>query len=79
VITSPMLSNVRHRAMITPVRSLLTRLIRIRPSYWKKFRSFSIVLEMGTVHWIGLQMQCSAQIHCFKKQSVIYELCFENI
>jgi len=29
MITSPLLSNVRHRAMITPVRPLLTRLIHI--------------------------------------------------
>ena len=29
MITSPLLSNVSHRAMITPVRPLLTRLIHI--------------------------------------------------
>jgi len=29
MITSPLLSNIRHRAMITPVRPLLTRLIHI--------------------------------------------------
>jgi len=29
MITSPFLSNIRHRAMITPVRPLLTRLIHI--------------------------------------------------
>jgi len=30
MITSPLLSNVRHRAMITPVSPLLTRLILAR-------------------------------------------------
>jgi len=59
VITSPLLSNVHHRAMIAPVSPLLTRLIHICPSYWTIFRSFDIILEMGTVHWIGLQTQCS--------------------
>jgi len=29
MITSPLVSNVRHRAMIMPVRPLLTRLIHI--------------------------------------------------
>jgi len=29
MITSPLLSNIRHRAMITPLRPLLTRLIHI--------------------------------------------------
>jgi len=46
---SPLLSNVRHRAMITSVSALLTRLVVI-PSYWKIYHSFEIVLEMRTVH-----------------------------
>jgi len=29
---------------------------------------------MGTVHWIEIQIQCSMQIHCFKKCSIWYEL-----
>jgi len=32
MITSPLLRNVRRRAMITPVSPLLTRLIHISPS-----------------------------------------------
>jgi len=40
--------------MITPVIPLLARLIHIRPSYWTIFRSFGIILEMGTVHWIAM-------------------------
>ena len=67
MITSSLLSNVRHRAMITPVRPSLTRLIYISPSCWIIYRSFEIILEMGTVHWIELRIQCSMQIHCFKK------------
>jgi len=49
-----LLSNVRHRAMITPVSHLLTRLIYISPSYWAMYRSFEFILEMGTVHWIRI-------------------------
>ena len=36
-----------------------SRFIHISPSCWTIFRSFEIVLETGTVDWIGLQMQCS--------------------
>jgi len=48
--------------MIKPVSSLLTRLIHISPSCWTSYRLFEIV----TVRWIGLQIQCSIQLHCFK-------------
>ena len=58
--------------------SLLTRLNHISPSCWTVYRSFEIHLEMGNVHWIGLQTQCSIQIHCFKKHYFQYELCFKN-
>jgi len=44
--------------MITPVRLLLTRLIHVSPNCWTIYRSFEIHLEMGTVSWIGLQIQC---------------------
>jgi len=67
MITSPLLSNVRLRAMITPVSPLLTRLIHISLIYWTIYCSFEIILKMRTVHWIGLQ------INCFKKHSVRYE------
>jgi len=33
---------------------------------------------MGTVDWIELQIQCAMQIHCFKKDSVRYELNFKK-
>jgi len=73
-----MLSNVRDRAIITPVSPPLTRLIHIRPSCWNNFRSFGIILETGTVYWIGLQMQFSIQIQCFKKHLIRYDLCFKK-
>ena len=76
--TSTLLSNVRHRAMLTPVSPLRTRLIHISPSCWTIYHSFEIILKMGTVHWIRLQIQCSLQIHCFKKHSDQYQLCFEK-
>jgi len=78
MISFPLLSNVRHRAMLKPGSPLLTRLIHISLSFWTIYRSFEIILELGTVHWIGLQIQCSIQIHCFKKRSVRYELCFKK-
>jgi len=53
-------------ATVTPVSHPLTRLIHIRPSCWTIYRSFEIILEMGTVHWIELQIQCFIEIHCFK-------------
>jgi len=71
-----LLRNERHRAMTTPVSPLLTRLIHISPSYSTTYCSFEIILETEAVHWIGLQIQCSIQIHCFKKHSVRYELYF---
>jgi len=59
MITSPLLSNVRQKAMITPVIPLVTTLVHFCPSYWTVYSSFEIDLEMETVHWIGLHIQCS--------------------
>jgi len=56
--------------MLTPNGYLHTRLLHISLSYWTIYRSFVIIFEMGTVHWIGIQIQSSTQIHCFKKHSV---------
>jgi len=50
MVTFPLLSNVRQKAMITPVSPLLTMLVHIDPSYWKIYNSFEIILEMGAVH-----------------------------
>jgi len=52
MITSPLLSKVCHSP-------LLTRLIHMSSSCWTSYRSFEISLEMGTIHWIGLQIQRS--------------------
>ena len=54
-----LLSNIRHGPVITPVSHPLTRLIHISPSCWTIYGSFEIILEMGTVHGMELQMQCS--------------------
>jgi len=43
--TRLLLCNLRHRAMITPVSPLRTRLIHISPSYRKSYRSFEIIPE----------------------------------
>ena len=66
IITYPLLSSLRHRAMITPVSPLLTRLIHNSPRWWTIYRSFEIILEMGTVHWIELQIQCSVLVNYCK-------------
>jgi len=76
--TSPLLSNVRHRAAVTPASPPLTRLIHTSPSCWTIYRSFEIILKMGAVHWIEIQIQCSIQVHRLKKHSVLYELCFKK-
>jgi len=55
MITSPLLSNVRHRAMIMPVSPLRTGLIHIIPSCWTIIYSFEIILKMVTAHGIGFQ------------------------
>jgi len=46
-------------AIVTPVSHPLTRLLHIIPSCWTIYCSFEIILEMRTVHWIGIQIQCS--------------------
>jgi len=58
MITRRLLCNERHRPMITPVSSLLTTLIHISPSYWTIYCWFEIILQIGTVNWTGLQIQC---------------------
>ena len=80
MITSLLLSNLRHRAMITLVSRLLARLIHISPSCWTIYLSFEIILEIGAVHRIERQIQCfiCIQIHCFEKRSVRYELFFKG-
>jgi len=37
------------------VSLLRTRLMHISSSYWKSYRSFEIILEMGTVHRLELK------------------------
>jgi len=46
MITSPLLSNVHQKAMITPVSPLLTTLVDISPSYWTIYCLFEIILEI---------------------------------
>ena len=43
MITSPLLSNVRHRKTITPVSPLLTRLIHISPSCWQEYGAEDLI------------------------------------
>jgi len=54
-------------ATVTTVSHLLARLILISSSCWTIYFSFEITLEIVTVRWIERQIQCSIQIHCFKK------------
>jgi len=48
---------ISHREMLMPVSPLLTRIIHISPSCWTICRSFEILLEIVTVHWIAPQLQ----------------------
>jgi len=56
MITSPLLSNVRHRAMIMPLSPLSTEIIHISPRCWTIFYSFETILKMGTAH--KLEFKC---------------------
>ena len=51
----PLLPNARYRTMITPVNPPRLRLINIRPSYQRVYRSFEIILEW--VLSIGLEFK----------------------
>ena len=53
--TRILLRNGPHRAMITPVSPLPTRLIHISPSYWTMFLSFEIILKQEQS--IGLEFK----------------------
>ena len=64
--------------MIRPVSRLRTGLIQISPSCWTIYHSFETILEMGTVNWIGLQIQCSIQIHCFNNIQSDMKYVFEK-
>jgi len=76
MITRRLLRNERHRAMITPVISLLAKLIRISQSYWAIYCWFEIILKIGTVHWTSnsmlyinplLQKNTQGDVNYFKK------------
>jgi len=71
--TRPLLRDVRHKAMITPVNPLRTKLIHISPSYWTIYRSFEIILEWElSIGW-EFEANIRCKIHCFKKHSIWYE------
>jgi len=80
MITSALVSNVRHRAIITPVSPRRAGLIHISPSCWTTYCSFEIILEMGTLHWIGLQIQCSIPVvfNLFSRIAPLTGTVFEN-
>ena len=67
-------THVTHKAMITPVNPLRTRLIHISPSYWTTVLFVWNYSRMGTVRWIGIQSHCSMQPIASKKYSIWYEL-----
>jgi len=62
MITSSLLSIVRHRAMITPVSRLLATLIHISPSCWTVYRSSNYSRNYsrnGNCPLDWTQIQCS--------------------
>jgi len=68
--TRPLLPNIRHSVMITPISPLHTRLIHIIPSYWTIHRSFEVILEC--------QLEFKSNVPCksiaWKIHSIWYEL-----
>ena len=66
-------------ATVAPVSHPLTGLTHICPSCWTIYRSFEITLEMGAVHWIESQIQCSIQIHSFKKTFMPIWIMFQKM
>jgi len=72
MITSPLLSNVHHTAMITPVSLLLTRPIHISPSYWTIYCSFEIHLEMRT--FFGLDFKSNVLYKSIASKNIISDI-----
>jgi len=77
MITSPLLSNTRHRVMITLVNHPLTRLIHISPSCWtiyrlKLFSKWELSIGLNVKSYVLYKSIAS------KKHSVRYELCFKK-
>jgi len=72
VRTPPLLLNARHRAMITPVSPVRTRLIHISPSYSTICGSFEISIEWGPS--IRLEFKFVCKSIASKKHSIWYEL-----
>jgi len=75
MITSPLLSSVRHRVMITPVSPPLTRpfiLTRVVGQVITRMKLFS-----KSEHFIGLDFKSNVLYKSItsKKHSVRYELC----
>jgi len=52
------------------VPCVLARLIHISPELLGTiYRSFETTLEWELLNVVGIQIQCSMEIHCFKKHS----------
>ena len=77
LMRTPLLRIARHRAMITPVSSVRTRLIHISPNSRTIYRSFEFILEWGPS--IRLEFKCCMQIHCFKKTFNLIWINFKKI
>ena len=69
--TRPMLHNARHRAMVTPVSPLCTRLIHISPIYKTIYHSFGI--EM---FYANLLLQKTINLMWIKFQIIFKQLGF---
>jgi len=56
---------------------MCTRLIHISPVTGQFIVRLKLFLN-GNCPQIGIQIQCSMQIYCFKIRSISYELCFKQ-
>jgi len=68
--TRPLLRNVRHRTMITPVGPLRCRLIHISPSYWAIYRLFKVIFEWEITIGFEFKINVLRKSIASKKRSI---------
>jgi len=68
--TCPLLRELRHKAMITPVSPLRARLIHISSSYWTILCSFEIILEWE----LSIALEFQVNLLCKSIASKIFYL-----
>jgi len=78
MITSPLLSKVRHREMITLVSPPLTTLIHVSRVVGQFIVRLKLISKWEPPIGLNFKSNVFVQIHCFKQHSIRYELCFKK-